>query len=48
MLVGIVAVNVLEVIPLDDGRALGFLLVGYVFQGTSCDISGVSPVGMNN
>ena len=35
MLVGIVAINVLDVIPLDDGRALGVLLVGYVFQGVS-------------
>ena len=35
MLVGIVAINVLDVIPLDDDRALGVLLVGYVFQGES-------------
>ena len=35
LLVGIVAINVLDVIPLDDGRALGVLLVGYVFQGVS-------------
>ncbi|KAH9926628.1 voltage-dependent anion channel-domain-containing protein [Epithele typhae] len=35
MLVGIVAINVLEVIPLTDDRALGVLLVGYVFQGAS-------------
>ena len=37
MLVGIVAINVLDVIPLDDDRALGVLLVGYVFQGSYCD-----------
>ncbi|KAI0790246.1 voltage-dependent anion channel [Irpex lacteus] len=33
MLVGVVAFNVLRVIPADDPRSLGVLLVGYVFQG---------------
>lgn len=33
MLVGVVAFNVLKVIEADDPRALGVLLVGYVFQG---------------
>ncbi|KAG8708220.1 hypothetical protein FRC11_006666 [Ceratobasidium sp. 423] len=33
MLTGIVALNVLRVIPGSDPRALGILLVGYVFQG---------------
>ncbi|CAE6519040.1 unnamed protein product [Rhizoctonia solani] len=33
MLTGIIALNVLRVIPGSDPRALGILLVGYVFQG---------------
>ncbi|CAE7177275.1 unnamed protein product [Rhizoctonia solani] len=33
MLVGIIAFNVLRVIPASDSRALGVLLIGYVFQG---------------
>lgn len=33
MLVGVVAFNVLRVIPPEDNRALGVLLVGYFFQG---------------
>ena len=33
MLVGVVAFNVLRVIPATDPRAIGVLLVGYVFQG---------------
>ncbi|KZT18856.1 hypothetical protein NEOLEDRAFT_89147 [Neolentinus lepideus HHB14362 ss-1] len=33
MLVGVVAFNVLRVVPAEDPRALGVLLVGYVFQG---------------
>lgn len=33
MLVGVVAFNTLKVIPPEDPRALGVLLVGYVFQG---------------
>lgn len=34
MLVGVVAFNVLRVIPPEDSRALGVLLIGYFFQGT--------------
>ncbi|KAK7692818.1 hypothetical protein QCA50_004453 [Cerrena zonata] len=33
MLVGVVAFNVLRVLPVDGSRALGVLLTGYVFQG---------------
>ncbi|EIW57040.1 uncharacterized protein TRAVEDRAFT_151665 [Trametes versicolor FP-101664 SS1] len=33
MLVGVVAFNVLDVLPPADNRALGVLLTGYVFQG---------------
>ena len=33
MLVGVVAFNVLRVLPADDSRALGVLLTGYIFQG---------------
>lgn len=33
MLVGVVAFNVLKVIPVTDPRCIGVLLVGYVFQG---------------
>ncbi|KAF7768261.1 hypothetical protein Agabi119p4_7504 [Agaricus bisporus var. burnettii] len=33
MLVGVVAFNTLRVIPPEDNRALGVLLVGYFFQG---------------
>ncbi|CAL1707974.1 unnamed protein product [Somion occarium] len=33
MLVGVVAFNVLRVLPPEDPRALGVLLTGYVFQG---------------
>ena len=33
MLVGVVAYNVLTVIPLDQPRALGILLTAYAFQG---------------
>ena len=33
MLVGVVAFNVLDVIPPTDHRAVGVLLTGYVFQG---------------
>jgi hypothetical protein len=35
MLVGVVAFNVLRVIPASDPRSVGVLLVGYVFQGES-------------
>lgn len=35
MLVGVVAFNVLRVLPVDGSRALGVLLTGYVFQGLS-------------
>jgi tellurite resistance protein TehA-like permease len=33
MLVGVVAFNVLKVIPPEDPRSIGVLLVGYAFQG---------------
>lgn len=33
MLVGVIAFNVLKVIPASDPRAIGVLIVGYVFQG---------------
>lgn len=33
MLVGVVAFNVLRVIPPEQPRAIGVLLVGYAFQG---------------
>ncbi|KDN49698.1 hypothetical protein RSAG8_01763, partial [Rhizoctonia solani AG-8 WAC10335] len=33
MLVGVVAFNVLKVIPVTDPRCIGVLLMGYVFQG---------------
>lgn len=33
MLVGIVAFNVLDVIPATETRAIGILLTGYFFQG---------------
>ena len=33
MLVGVVAFNVLKVVPPEDTRAIGVLLVGYAFQG---------------
>ncbi|KAI0798201.1 voltage-dependent anion channel [Abortiporus biennis] len=33
MLVGVVSFNVLKVLPPDENRAIGVLLVGYVFQG---------------
>jgi len=33
MLVGVISFNVLRVIPATDPRAIGVLLVGYVFQG---------------
>ena len=35
MLVGVVAFQVLRVMDLESDRALGVLLVGYFFQGTS-------------
>ena len=34
MLVGVVAFNVLDVIPASEQRAVGVLLTGYVFQGS--------------
>jgi len=33
MLVGVIAFNVLRVIPPEEPRAIGVLLVGYAFQG---------------
>ena len=33
MLVGVIAFNVLKVVPATETRAVGVLLVGYVFQG---------------
>ena len=33
MLVGVIAFKVLEVIPPEEPRAIGVLLVGYAFQG---------------
>jgi hypothetical protein len=33
MLTGVVAFNVLRVLPVSDPRIIGVLLVGYVFQG---------------
>jgi tellurite resistance protein TehA-like permease len=33
MLVGVIAFNVLGVIPPEEPRAIGVLLVGYAFQG---------------
>lgn len=33
MLAGVVAFNVLKVIPPEDPKAIGVLLVGYAFQG---------------
>lgn len=39
MLVGIVAYNVLDVISLDEPRALGILLTAYAFQGKSLEMS---------
>lgn len=33
MLVGVIAFNVLRVIPPEEPRAVGVLLVGYAFQG---------------
>lgn len=33
MLVGVVSFNVLKVIPANEPRAIGVLLVGYAFQG---------------
>ena len=33
MLVGVVAFNVLKVVPIEEHRAVGVLLVGYAFQG---------------
>lgn len=33
MLVGVIAFNVLKVIPPEEPRAIGVLLVGYAFQG---------------
>ena len=33
MLVGVVAFNVLKVIPPSETKALGILLTGYIFQG---------------
>lgn len=33
MLVGVVASNVLKVIPPEEHKAIGVLLVGYAFQG---------------
>lgn len=33
MLVGVVAFNTLKVIGPEEPRALGILLVGYIFQG---------------
>ena len=33
MLVGVVAFNVLKVVPVEEPRAVGVLLVGYAFQG---------------
>jgi len=33
MLVGVVAFNVLKVVPPEEPRAVGVLLVGYAFQG---------------
>ncbi|CAE6337008.1 unnamed protein product [Rhizoctonia solani] len=33
MLIGVIAFNVLKVIPASDSRAFGILLIGYVFQG---------------
>ena len=34
MLFGVVAFNVLDVIPASEQRAVGILLTGYVFQGS--------------
>lgn len=33
MLVGVVAFNVLKVVPASEPRSIGILLTGYVFQG---------------
>lgn len=33
MLVGVVAFNVLKVVPVEEPKAVGVLLVGYAFQG---------------
>jgi tellurite resistance protein TehA-like permease len=33
MLVGVVAFNVLKVIPAEDPRSIGIMLTGYFFQG---------------
>jgi len=33
MLVGVIAFNVLRVVPPEEPRAIGVLLVGYAFQG---------------
>jgi tellurite resistance protein TehA-like permease len=33
MLIGVVASNVLRVVTFTDPRALGVLIVGYIFQG---------------
>ncbi len=40
MLVGVVAFNVLDVLPPADNRALGVLLTGYVFQGAFVIVRG--------
>lgn len=39
MLVGVVAFNTLRVIPPEDNRALGVLLVGYFFQGMLMNVA---------
>ena len=44
MLVGTVAFNVLNVIPLDDARALGILLTGYIFQGNLNPCTAISSI----
>ena len=45
MLVGVIAFNVLRVIPPEEPRAIGVLLVGYAFQGLGA-VSGTSSSRM--
>ncbi|KAF8752864.1 Voltage-dependent anion channel [Rhizoctonia solani] len=52
MLTGIIALNALRVIQTSDPRALGILLIGYIFQGIvnpflSCAVAGLL-IGDNN
>jgi len=47
MLVGVIAFNALKVIPPEEPRAIGVLLVGYAFQGLGTASQSSYPCGVD-